>query len=46
VRHLEARIRGRLNTDFREVRDQVVALMLTGLTAPTVHPDPSGIAAG
>jgi AcrR family transcriptional regulator len=46
VRHLEARIRGRLNTDFREVRDQVVALMLTGLTAPTVHPDPAGIAAG
>jgi AcrR family transcriptional regulator len=46
VRHLEARIRGRLNTDFREVRDQVVALMLTGLTAPTVHPDPSEIAAG
>jgi AcrR family transcriptional regulator len=46
VRHLEARIRGRLNTDFREVRDQVVALMLTGLTAPTVHADPSGIAAG
>ena len=45
VRHLEARIRGRLNTEFREVRDQVVALMLTGLTAPTVHPDPSGIAA-
>jgi AcrR family transcriptional regulator len=46
VRHLEARIRGRLNTDFREVRDQVVGLMLTGLTAPTVHPDPAGIAAG
>lgn len=33
VRHLEARIRGRLDTDFREVRDHVVSLMLTGLTA-------------
>jgi AcrR family transcriptional regulator len=31
VRHLEARIRGRLDTDFHEVRDQVVALTLTGL---------------
>ncbi len=45
VRHLEARIRGRVDTDFREVRDQVVALMLTGLSAPRVHPDPAGIAA-
>jgi AcrR family transcriptional regulator len=45
VRHLEARIRGRLDTDFREVRDQVVTLMLTGLSAPAIHPDPSGIAA-
>lgn len=34
VRHLEARIRGRLDTDFHEVRDQVIALILTGLTAP------------
>jgi AcrR family transcriptional regulator len=31
VRHLEARIRGRLDADFHEVRDQVVALILTGL---------------
>ena len=38
VRHLEARIRGRLDTDFREVRDHIVELMLTGLTAPAAHP--------
>jgi AcrR family transcriptional regulator len=44
VRHLEARIRGRVDSDFREVRDQVVALMLTGLTAPEVHPYPAAIA--
>ena len=37
VRHLEARIRGRLDTDFDEVRDQVVGLMLTGLIAPAVR---------
>ena len=43
VRHLEARIRGRLDTDFSEVRDQVTALMLTGLSAPAVHPGPSRI---
>lgn len=34
VRHLEARIRGRLDTDFAEVRDEVVGLLLTGLAAP------------
>jgi AcrR family transcriptional regulator len=45
VRHLEARIRGRLDTDFDEVRDHVVALMLTGLSAPAVHPDPAAMAA-
>ncbi|WP_102143273.1 TetR/AcrR family transcriptional regulator [Mycobacterium hubeiense] len=39
VRHLEARIRGRVDTDFHEVRNQVVTLMLTGLSAPAVHPD-------
>jgi AcrR family transcriptional regulator len=39
VRHLESRIRGRLDTDFAEVRDHVVALVLTGLSAPAVHPD-------
>ncbi|MDV3124525.1 TetR/AcrR family transcriptional regulator [Mycobacterium sp. 21AC1] len=37
VRHVEARIRGRLDTDFTEVRDQVVALVLTGLSAPPVR---------
>ncbi|MHA2415048.1 TetR/AcrR family transcriptional regulator [Mycobacterium avium] len=37
VRHLEARIRGRLDSDFREVRDQIVTLMLTGLSAPAVY---------
>lgn len=46
VRHLEARIRGRLETQFDEVRDQVVDLMLTGLSASSVHPDPSRVAAG
>ncbi|BBZ59183.1 TetR/AcrR family transcriptional regulator [Mycolicibacterium monacense] len=45
VRHLEARIRGRLDTDFDEVRNQVVELILTGLSAPAVHPNPAGIAA-
>jgi AcrR family transcriptional regulator len=45
VRHLEARIRGRLDTDFGDVRDQVIALMLTGLTAPVVHVDPTGVVA-
>lgn len=45
VRHLEARIRGRLDTDFGEVRDHVIGLMLTALCAPAVHPDPAGIAA-
>ncbi len=44
VRHLEARIRGRLDTDFDDVRDQVIELMLTGLTAPAVHAGPAGIA--
>ena len=34
VRHLEARIRGRLDTDVDEVRDQVVGFVLTGLGAP------------
>jgi AcrR family transcriptional regulator len=38
VRHLEARIRGRRDNDFHEVRDQVVALMLTALCAPAVNP--------
>lgn len=38
VRHLEARIRGRLESDFDAVRDQVVALILTGLCAPVVYP--------
>ncbi|MCV7205610.1 TetR/AcrR family transcriptional regulator [Mycolicibacterium peregrinum] len=46
VRHLEARIRGRVDTDFDEVRQQVIELMLTGLTAPAVHTDPAGPAAG
>jgi AcrR family transcriptional regulator len=41
VRHLEARIRGRVDTDFREVRDQIIALMLTGLSAPAVQLDPA-----
>lgn len=45
VRHVEARIRGRMHTDFTEVRDQVVGLVLTGLSAPAVHVDPAGIAA-
>jgi AcrR family transcriptional regulator len=45
VRHLEARIRGRVDTDYREVRDQVVTLVLTGLSAAAVHPDPSGMTA-
>lgn len=45
VRHLEARIRGRLDTDFDEVRDQVIELILTGLSAPVVHADPTGIVA-
>jgi hypothetical protein len=45
VRHLEARIRGRVDTDYLEVRDQVVALVLTGLSAAVAYPDPSGIAA-
>jgi AcrR family transcriptional regulator len=44
VRHLEARIRGRLDNDFHEVRDHLVAFTLTGLSAPAVHPDPAGIA--
>jgi AcrR family transcriptional regulator len=44
VRHLEARIRGRLDTDFREVRDQIIALILTGLCAPIVHRVPAEIA--
>ncbi|BBX18260.1 TetR family transcriptional regulator [Mycolicibacterium duvalii] len=43
VRHLEARIRGRLDTDFDEVRNQVVALILTGLSAPAVQPPPIGV---
>lgn len=34
VRHLEARIRGRVDTDFDEVRDHVVDFVLTGLGAP------------
>jgi AcrR family transcriptional regulator len=45
VRHLEARIRGRVDTDYLEVRDQVVTLVLTGLSAAAVHLDPSGSAA-
>lgn len=45
VRHLEARIRGRVDTDFDEVRDQVVTLMLTGLSASAARLDPTGIAA-
>jgi AcrR family transcriptional regulator len=45
VRHLEARIRGRVDTDYFEVRDQVVTLVLTGLSATAVHHDSSGIAA-
>lgn len=45
VRHLEARISGHVATNFGEVRDQVVALMLTGLTAPVVAPHSSGLAA-
>lgn len=43
VRHLEARIRERLDTDFDEVRNQVVALILTGLSAPAVQPPPIGV---
>lgn len=45
VRHLETRIRGRLDSNFHEVRDQVIALILTGLSAPAVHPDPAAAAA-
>jgi hypothetical protein len=45
VRHLEARIRGRVDTDYSEVRDQVITLVLTGLSAAPVHPGPSEIAA-
>jgi hypothetical protein len=45
VRHLEARIRGRLDTDYREVREQVVALVLTGLSAPVVQHDGAGLTA-
>jgi hypothetical protein len=45
VRHLETRIRGRRDADFNEVRNQVVALVLTGLTAPSIYPDPAAIAA-
>jgi AcrR family transcriptional regulator len=45
VRHLETRIRGRLDSDFHEVRDQVIALILTGLSAPAVHADPAAIPA-
>jgi AcrR family transcriptional regulator len=45
VRHLEARIRGRLDTDFREVCDQVVALVLTGLCAPAVRLETSRMTA-
>lgn len=45
VRHLEARIRGLVDTNYQEVRDQVVGLVLTGLSAAAVHPDPIGIAA-
>ncbi|MDT5079624.1 MAG: hypothetical protein QOJ80_4261 [Mycobacterium sp.] len=37
VRHLEARIRGRLDTHFAAVREEVVGLMLTGLAAPAHH---------
>ena len=33
VRHLESRIRGRLETNFDEVRDQVVRFVLTGVGA-------------
>ena len=33
VRHLEARIRGHVDTVFRDVRDQVVSLVMTGLSA-------------
>jgi AcrR family transcriptional regulator len=33
VRHLEARIRGRVDSVFGDVRDQVVSLVLTGLSA-------------
>lgn len=38
VRHLEARIRGHLDTDFDDVRDQVTRLILTGLSAASVEP--------
>ncbi|BBX94269.1 MULTISPECIES: TetR/AcrR family transcriptional regulator [Mycolicibacterium] len=38
VRHLEARIRGRLGTDFDEVRNQMTRLILTGLSAAPVEP--------
>ena len=43
VRHLEARIRGRLDTEFDEVRNHLVAFILTALSAPAV--DPAEIAA-
>ncbi len=33
IRHLEARIRGRVDTDYGEVRAQVVSLVLTALSA-------------
>lgn len=41
VRHLEARIRGRLDTDFDEVRDQVTRLILTGISAAAARPEPT-----
>jgi AcrR family transcriptional regulator len=37
VRHLEARIRGLVHTDFDEVRDHVIGLLLTGLSSVTVR---------
>ncbi|ETB35950.1 TetR family transcriptional regulator [Mycobacterium avium subsp. hominissuis 10-5606] len=37
VRHLETRIRGRLDSHFSEVRDAVVGLVLTGLAAPVYY---------
>jgi AcrR family transcriptional regulator len=43
VRHLEARIRGRVDTDYDEVCEQVVGLVLTGLSATAVLRVPSGI---
>lgn len=44
VRHLEARIRGHMDSDFPEVRDHVVSLVLTGLSTPAVHLGRSGAA--